>query len=425
LNRPKLNRWARLSAAVIAMIMIGNLQYAWTLGVQPMMTATGWTLSQVQWGFTVFIAVMTWAMPLSGWLIDRLGPRTFMTIAGVLCGLGWSGLGSARSLPEFYALYAIAGLGNAFVYCCSIALGLKWFPDKRGIASGLIAAGYGSGAALFNPIFASLLQRDGYRATFIETGVVLGFLVLCAGQFLKYPPMGFVPAAPPGVQPKTRWHTEQFNTLEMLRTPQFYVLYIMMLMIGIGGLMATAQVAPVARNFKVGAVALTIALSLNPLGNGVSRFLWGWVSDPLGRERTMAVAFFLQAACLASVVTLGRLGNTWFVVTMALVFLTWGELYVLFPAVLADMFGARHAASNYSFLYSTKGLASVLAGGLAAQLFEKTGSWNYAFYGSAALALCSALAALGLRKMPLPKKRDKVQAWRPILQAGRSVPPSE
>ena len=203
----------------------------------------------------------------------------------------------------------------------------------------------------------------------------------------------------------------------MLRTPQFYVLYVMMLMIGIGGLMATAQVAPVARNFKVGAVALTMALSLNPLGNGVSRFLWGWVSDALGRERTMAVAFFLQAIFLASVVTLGRQGNVWFVVTMALVFLTWGELYVLFPAVLADMFGARHAASNYGFLYSTKGLASILGGGLAAVLFEKTGSWDYAFYGSAALALCSALAALWLRKMPLPRK--------PILEAGRSVLPSE
>ncbi len=179
----------------------------------------------------------------------------------------------------------------------------------------------------------------------------------------------------------------------MLRTPQFYVLYVMMLMVGIGGLMATAQVAPVARNFKIGAAALAIALSLNPLGNGCSRFFWGWISDSLGRERTMAVAFFLQAIFLASVVTIGRWGNTWFVVTMALVFLTWGELYVLFPAVLADMFGARHAASNYSFLYSTKGLASILAGGLAALLFERTGSWDYAFYGSAVLALLAAFGA--------------------------------
>ncbi len=405
-----MNRWMRLTAAVIAMIMIGNLQYAWTLFVQPMMSATHWKLSEVQWGFTVFIAVMTWTMPLSGWLIDRLGPRTFMTVAGVLCGVGWAGLGQVHTLPAFYGLYAVAGLGNAFVYCCSTALGLKWFPDKRGVASGLIAAGYGSGAAFFNPICGWLIGSVGYRETFLGTGIVLGILILAAGQFLKYPPMGFIAAPPPGVQPKIRRQAEQFNSIEMLRTPQFYVLYVMMLAVGIGGLMATAQVAPVARNFKVSAFALAIALSLNPLGNGASRFGWGWVSDSLGRERTMAVAFTLQAIFLASVVTLGRHGNVWFVVTMVLVFLTWGELYVLFPAVLADMFGARHSASNYSFLYSTKGVASILGGGLAALLFEKTGTWDYAFYISAGLALCSAIAAVGLLRMPLPKKQSQAAA---------------
>jgi len=352
--------------------------------------------------------VMTWTMPLSGWLIDWLGPRTFMTIAAVLCGTGWASLGYVQSLPQFYALYAVAGIGNGFVYCCSTALGLKWFPDKRGIASGLIAAGYGSGAAVFNPFFGHFIRMTDIRTTFLFTGIALGVFILIAGQFLKYPPMGFVPAPPPGIQPKIRRQTEQFNSVQMLRTHQFYVLFLMMLMVGIGGLMATAQVAPVARNFKVGVTALAIALSLNPLANGASRFLWGWISDSLGRERTMTIAFSLQAIFLASVVTLGRKGDTWFVVTMMLVFLTWGELYVLFPATLSDIFGARHAASNYSFLYVTKGLASILAGGLAAHLFERTASWNYAFYGSAVLAFCSAMAALGLRRMPLPRKAGAV-----------------
>jgi OFA family oxalate/formate antiporter-like MFS transporter len=403
------------------MVMIGNLQYAWTMAVQPIMSATGWKLSEVQWGFSFFIAVMTWTMPLSGWLIDRLGPRAFMTIAGVLCALGWSGIGYAQSLPQFYALYSIAGLGNAFVYCCSTALGLKWFPDKRGIASGLIAAGYGSGAALFNPFFAYLIQRDGYQTTFLYTGVVLGAVILVAGQFLKYPPRGFI-QAPPNVKPQIRRQTEQFSSWEMLRTPQFYVLYLMMLAIGIGGLMATAQVAPVGRNFGVSLTAMTIALSLNPLGNGLARIGWGWVSDSFGRERTMALAFGLQAIFLASVVTVGRMGDVWFVITMALVFLTWGELYVLFPTVSADLFGARNAASNYAFLYSTKGVSSILAGGLAAKLFESTGTWNYAFYGSACLALCSALGALGLLRMPLPRKQEAKEAAAAALSASGGSP---
>jgi len=416
------NRWFRLVAAMFAMIAIGNLQYAWTLFVQPMMSASHWKLSDVQWGFTIFIAVMTWTMPLSGWLIDRMGPRTFMTLAGVLCGVGWASLGMVHTLPAFYGLYAVAGLGNGFVYCSCTALGLKWFPDKRGVASGLIAAAYGSGAAFFNPVFGLLIGSVGYRETFLWSGILLGVLVLVAGQFLKYPPMGFVAAPAVGVKPMIRRQHDQFNSLEMLRTPQFWLLYAMMLMVGIGGLMATAQVAPLARNFKVGAAALTIALSLNPLGNGASRFLWGWVSDSLGRERTMVVAFFLQAIFLASVVTLGRRSDTWFVVTMALVFLTWGELYVLFPAVLADIFGARHAASNYAFLYSTKGLASVLAGGAAALLFEKTGTWDYAFYTSSALALCSSLGALVLLRTRLPGKRPSSLAK--AVAASEGAPPS-
>ena len=394
---------------MVAMIMIGNLQYAWTLFVQPMISATGWKLSEVQWGFTFFIALMTWAMPLSGWLIDRLGPRLFMTVAGILCAAGWGGLGQARNLTEFYLLYSVAGLGNAFVYCCSISVALKWFPDKRGLASGLIAAGYGSGAAFFIPIFSYLIRVTDYRATLVYTGIVLGILVICAGQFLQNPPRDAAFAAPTAAKPKIRRHSEEFNSWEMLKTPQFYVLYAMMLMIGIGGLMATAQVAPVARNFNVGATALAIALSLNPICNGIGRIFWGWISDHMGRERTMFVAFFLQSIFLVSVVTVGRTGDVWFVISMALVFVTWGELYVLFPAVLADMFGARHAASNYSMLYSTKGVASILAGGLAAQLFESTGTWDYAFYGSAALALCSALGAIGLRRMPLPKKQARVE----------------
>ena len=399
-----MNRWIRLIAAVISMAMIGNLQYAWTMCVQPLMTAHHWKLSEVQWGFTVFIAVMTWTMPLSGWLIDRLGPRAFMAFAAILCGAGWASLGVAATLPQFYAAYAVAGLGNAFVYCCSTALGLKWFPDKRGVASGLIAAGYGSGATVFNPFFGFLIRTLDYRATFLYTGLALGAVILVAGQCLKYPSTGFLPPPPAGVKPMIRRQSEQFNSWEMLQRPQFYVLFLMMLAIGIGGLMATAQVAPVARNFGVGATALAIALSLNPLANGASRFLWGWVSDSIGRERTMAIAFTLQAVFLSGVATVGRWGDVWFVINMMLVFLTWGELYVLFPATLADIFGARHAASNYSFLYVTKGIASILAGGLAATLFERTGSWNYAFYGSAALALCSALAAFGLRRMPLPEK---------------------
>ena len=398
-----MNRWVRLSAAVFVMVLIGNLQYAWTLFVKPLMTATGWKLSEVQWGFTFFIALGTWVMPLSGVLIDRVGPRAFIAFSGLLCGVGWGFMGYSHSLTGFYALYSLAGFGAAFVYCGALSIALKWFPDKRGLATGLVTAGYGSGAAVFNPLFAYLIDSRGYQATLLDTGIAQGILIAAGGLLLRDAPLGAQPVEAPA-KPNVRRHSAEFSTLEMLRYPQFYLLYAMMLMIVVGGQMATAQVAPVAGAFGVGTTALTIALSLNPLANGGGRIFWGKVSDHIGREHTMLVAFGIQAASLVGVVTLGRASAVWFVACMALVFFTWGELHVLFPAVLADIFGARNAAANYSILYTTKGVAAIIGGGLAAALFEKTGNWDLAFYGSAALALVSALAAIGLRKMPLPRK---------------------
>lgn len=405
-----MNRYVRLGAAVVAMVMIGNLQYSWTLFVKPMMAATGWKLSDLQWGFTFFVAFQTWVMPLSGWLIDRIGPRIFMSFAGILCGLCWAGLGQVHTLPEFYALYSAAGFGAALIYCGSVAVGLKWFPDRRGVTAGIIAAGFGSGAALFIPFIAHIIRLDSYRAAFLYTGAAEGVLIFVAAQFLENPGPDFVPPASrqTGARLRTRRHTQEFNSFEMLRTPQFYLLYVMMLMMGIGGLMVTAQVASVAGTLKISTAALTAALTLNPIANGSGRVFWGWVSDYLGREWTMFVAFLLQSLALMSVLTFGPRSGTWFIVCLFAVYFTWGETYVLFPSATADFFGARHAGSNYSFLYSTKGVASIVAGGLAAVLYEKTGSWNIVFYGSAGLALCSAVMAFGLRAIPLPSKHRQI-----------------
>jgi OFA family oxalate/formate antiporter-like MFS transporter len=388
------------------MVMIGNLQYAWTLFAQPMVKAHAqqhWHLSDVQWGFGLFIAAGTWTMPFVASFIDRSGPRIFMAISGVLCAVGWGSLGHVGSLTEFYSLYALAGIGVACVYACGVATAVKWFPDRRGIASGIITAGYGMGAAAFNPLFNRLIRTIGYSDTFFWTGITHGAVILLAGLVLINPPADYKVAAA-AAKPKVRRHDLEFNCWEMLRTPQFYFLFAAMLSIGIGGLMVTAQLKPVATDFKIGEAALTIALVLTPLANGFSRILWGSASDYLGRERTMFTAFLLQAIFLLAATTLGRSGDVMFVVLMVLVFLTWGELYVLFPALLADFYGSKNSAQNYSFLYSAKGFASLLGSGIAATLFEKTGTWNYAFIGSAVLALLSALMALFVRKIPLPQK---------------------
>ncbi len=405
-----MNRWVRLCAAVVAMMMIANLQYSWTLFVHPLMSATSGKLSDVQLAFTIFIAMETWSMSLSGWLIDRFGPRIFLSFAGILCGIGWGSLGQVHTLSALYLLYGLAGFGAAMVYCGSTSIGLKWFADRRGLAAGTIAAGFGSGAALFVALIAYIIRTQSYRAAFLYTGIGQALLIVCAAQFLSNPRSGS-PAAVPRLagKVKVRRQTEDFTSFEMLRTPHFWVMYLVMTMMGVGGLMVTAQLAPVAATMKISAGILTLALTLNPIANGASRLSWGWVSDHFGRERTMFVAFLIQALALVSFIQLGARSNVWFLVCLVMVYFTWGEIYSLFPSTCADYFGAGCVSSNYSFLYSSKGTASIVGGWVAATLFEKLGSWNAVFYGSAVLALISAVIAFQLRKMPLPVKASQAK----------------
>jgi len=242
------NRWFQLSACLVAMIMIANLQYAWTLFVKPLQQGNGWKLSDVQWAFTLFILCQTWVQPMQGWLIDRLGPRMFISAAGVLCGLGWAGLGLATTLPVFYTLYAVAGIGAALVYSGSIGSALKWFKERRGLASGIIAAGFGGGTALFIPVIAYAIRTHGYKAAFLWTGVFQGLVILVVAQFLRHPARDEVKTGGQKVAPgPAKMGSHHFTTGEMLRTPQFYVLYVMFVLMSIGGLLVTAQAGPMAR----------------------------------------------------------------------------------------------------------------------------------------------------------------------------------
>jgi OFA family oxalate/formate antiporter-like MFS transporter len=400
------NRWFQLCASVIAMIMIANLQYAWTLFVEPLRVGTGWKLSEIQLAATLFILFQTWAQPCQGWLIDRMGPRLFISLAGVLCGIGWGGLGFATSLPMLYTLYVVAGIGAALVYGGSIGSALKWFKTRRGLASGIMAAGFGGGAGLFIPFIASMLRTDGYRTTFLWTGVFQGLVILIVAQFLRHPPAE--PAAPATARTAnaaSRLGEHQFTTGEMLRTPQFYLMYLAFVMMATGGLLLTLNAGSIAKSWGIAVAALAMAQSLNAIANGASRVFWGWVSDRTGREAALVVGFLLHAACLLLVTTVGRVSGTFFAVTLVLTFFTWGEIYSLFPALLGDYFGTRHATSNYGVLYSAKGVASILGGWAAALIYESSGTWSAVLYGSVALALVAAVLIMGLRALASASSR--------------------
>ena len=393
------NRWFQLVASVIAMIMIANLQYAWTLFVKPMQQATGWKLSDIQWAFTLFILFQTWVQPAQGFLIDRLGPRLFVTAAGVMCGVGWAGLGLVTTLPMLYTLYVLAGIGAALVYGGCMGSAVKWFTKERGLAAGIIAAGFGGGTALFIPFIASMIEHQGYRTAFLTTGIFQGAVILTVAQFLRHPPRVAVPATAAVSGPGSgslQLGQHDYTTAEMLRTPQFYVLYAMFVMMATGGLLVTANAGPMAASWGIPAAALAAATSSNALANGGSRIFWGWASDRVRRELAMGIAFSLQAVCLVLVLTVGRLSGTLFTVTLILTFFTWGEIFSLFPSLLGDYFGTRSATANYGVMYSAKGVASIIGGGVAAVLFERFGTWSACFYGSALMALVAAGMAFGL-----------------------------
>ncbi|HYE85901.1 MAG TPA: oxalate/formate MFS antiporter [Vicinamibacterales bacterium] len=391
------NRWFQLVASLVAMIMIANLQYAWTLFVQPLQAGTGWRLSDIQFAFTLFILFQTWVQPLDGWLIDRLGPRGFISAAGLLCGLGWAGMGYATSLPMLYTLYCVAGTGAAFVYSGSIGSALKWFKDRRGLASGIMAAGFGGGTALFIPIISRIIADSGYQQAFIATGVVQGTIILIVAQFLRHPPHEPAAASPkPAAGAGSQVGKRQFTTLEVLRTPQFYFMYLAFVLMATGGLLVTANAGPMARSWGLPAAALTLAATLSPLANGASRVFWGWASDRLGREQTMVLTFVLQAIALFLVVAVGSQSSAMFSATLVFVYFTWGQIYSLFPATSGDYFGSKHATSNYAVLYTAKGVASILGGWVGAMLFERSGSWTTGFYSSAVMALIAAGIAFGL-----------------------------
>jgi OFA family oxalate/formate antiporter-like MFS transporter len=398
------NRWFQLVASLTAMIMIANLQYAWTLFVQPLREGTGWALPDVQFAFTLFILFQTWVQPLDGWFIDRLGPRGFITAAGLLCGLGWAGMGYANSLPMLYILYCAAGTGAAFVYSGCIGSALKWFKDKRGLASGIMAAGFGGGTALFIPIITRLIKSGGYQETFLISGLVQGVMIVIAAQFLRHPPAEKSVAPSAGAKVAG----QHFSTPQMLRTPQFYFMYVMFVLMATGGLLVTANAGPIARSWKYDADVLALAATLSPLANGGSRIFWGWASDKLGRESTMVLTFTLQAMCLMMVVMLGQQSSTWFVTSLVLVYFTWGQIYSLFPATSGDYFGSKHATSNYAVLYTAKGVAAIIGPWVGAVIAERSGSWALGFYGSAIMALIAAIMAVRLRSQAAALKAAKL-----------------
>ena len=378
------------------MILIANLQYGWTLFVGPMDAAHHWGRALIQVAFSMFILAETWLLPVEGYLIDRYGPRAATAAGGLLVAAGWSLNAVADTLPLLYLGAAVTGIGAGLVYGTAVGNAVKWFPDRRGLAAGLTAAGFGAGSALTIIPIAHWVASHGYQSAFLVFGLAQGGCVVLASLFLRQPPVAPVPL------PAAR---RDKAPAQVLREPAFYVMYAIFVLVGAGGLMATAQLATIAADYGVAKTpvslmgltmpALTFALSIDRVMNGVTRPFFGWVSDRIGRENTMFIAFVIEAAGIAALVAFAH-DPVLFVVLTGLVFFAWGEIYSLFPAACSDRFGARFATANYGLLYTAKGTAALLVP-LSAWLQAEQG-WVAVFWVASGANLLAAVLALAVLK---------------------------
>jgi OFA family oxalate/formate antiporter-like MFS transporter len=367
------NRWLILLFSIISMVAVANLQYGWTFFVPSIQKAFGTTTALVQVTFTVFVLLETWLVPFEGYLVDRFGPRNLVLAGAVFSAAGWIGAGLVSDLTSLYLVYALAGIGAGIVYGTAIGNALKWFPDHRGLAAGLTAAGFGAGSALTVAPIADMIAGTGYQATFIQWGIIQGAVVFVAAWFLRAPPQGWLPRTwtleARALELKKRQTGLDFHPSQIGSTSNFWLLYLMMTLVATGGLMATAALVPMAIEFKVDKIpvsflwvllpAATFAASLDRVVNGFCRPMWGWISDRIGRENTMTIAFGLEAVAIFLLTKFGPSNPVLFVVFTGLTFFGWGEIYSLMPATIGDYFGRKYATTNYGFLYTAKGTASV------------------------------------------------------------------
>ncbi len=407
-------RWLQLVLGLVVMMAISSPQYVWTLFTKPLTAATGSTLPAVQYTFVILVVLQTWLSPGQGWLIDRFGPRILIALGAALSGLGWVLASPVTSLTGLYLTYGLfCGVGTGFVYIGVVGLMARWFPENRGFAVGMVAAGYGFGALLTTFPIDTMIKQTGYQHALTVYGFVLGGIGLLAALFLREPVVSEVRSGAElkaGATPR-----------EMLRSPIFWLMFAMMTMMATGGLMVVSNFASFARDFGVadavvlGSAALPLALTIDRLTNGFTRPFFGWVSDRIGRENTMALAFTLEAVSI-SILLLFRHDPVIFVFMSGVVFFGWGEIFSLFPSTLTDTFGERYATTNYGFLYMSQGIGSLLGAPLAALLKDAVGSWVPVFGIVVGFDLLTAALALFVLK-GMRARRGYLTASSSLLRA--------
>jgi OFA family oxalate/formate antiporter-like MFS transporter len=397
-------RWTQLVLGIACMVMIANLQYGWTFFVPDIQKAFKWDRASIQLAFTLFVLFETWLVPVEGWFVDKYGPKLVILFGGVLCGIGWVINSYATSLTGYYIGQIVAGIGAGAVYGTCVGNALKWFPDKRGLAAGLTAAGFGAGSALTVAPIQAMIKDSGFQATFFYFGIGQGIIIVILSLFLLAPQPGQVPQ--PIQSARIAQTRRNYRPGEVVRHPIFWLMYFMFVIVGAGGLLVTANLKPIGADWKIDNVpvtlvgltmtAVTFAATLDRVLNGLTRPFFGWISDKIGRENTMFIAFGLEGVGIYFLYLFGQ-DPVWFVLLSGAVFFAWGEIYSLFPSTCTDTFGSQYATTNAGLLYTAKGTASLLVP-LGNYLQQSSGSWDGVFLIAAGANILASLLAIAVLK---------------------------
>ncbi|MDB5774849.1 MAG: oxlT2 [Herbaspirillum sp.] len=400
----------QLTLGLICMMAISSPQYVWTLFTKPLMTQLGVSLTQLQVTFSIFIVLQTFLSPLQGYLIDKFGPRLLLAAGAIMTGLSWVLASSAGSLTSLYLTYGLlGGVGTGIIYVGIVGLMVAWFPDKRGMAAGVVAAGYGMGAVLSTFPVTTSIAKLGYQPTLLHFGLIFGAIAFLAALGMKRPPQNWM-----ADYVARNKKTNGLSSGKMLKTPLFWLMFFMMTMMSTSGLMVISQMASFSKDFGIadatvwGMAALPLALTIDRFTNGLTRPFFGWVSDRIGRESTMFIAFGLEGIAM-TLWLLTRDNTLLFVLLSGVVFFGWGEIFSLFPSTLTDTFGEKHATTNYGFLYMAQGIGSIFGGPLAASMHEAWGSWVPVFAVVISLDVLTALLAIAVLK-PMRQKYLRANA---------------
>lgn len=405
-THPETNRWWQLFFGVVAMMAISSPQYVWALFTVELTRTLGATLTEVQVTFAILIVAQTFLSPCQGFLIDKFGPRILLSVGAILTASSWVLASGATSIWGLYLTYGLlGGVGTGIIYVGVVGLMVQWFPDKRGFAVGMVAAGYGFGAILTTFAISNSIKSSGVSSTMMSFGLIIGVIGFLAAQGMRRPKPAHLAEQCTVIDAvSTKSESAQgYKSGEMLKRPVFWVMFLMMTMMSTSGLMVISQMGAFAEDFGVadamvfGMATLPLALTIDRFANGLTRPFFGWVSDKIGRENTMFIAFGFEGVAMTLWLVTSD-NPVLFVLLSGVVFFGWGEIFSLFPAILTDTFGTKHATTNYGFLYMAQGVGSVLGGPLAATLHDATGSWTPVFVTVIAMDFATAFLAIIILK---------------------------